>query len=70
MIAVLAHGAFNFTAGSMFPILPVPAGEDAGGRAASVGAEGPVPFLIFTALLVVLLRGRNVSYNSPSASQP
>ena len=73
VIAVLAHAAFNFTAGVLFPILPVPAGEDASPPAASVGADGPAPFLIFTALLclaallVVLLRGRDLSYRRPNA---
>lgn len=75
VVAVLAHGAFNFTIGVAFPILPVPTGEEAGPPAVSVGADGPVPFLIFTALLclaallVVLLKGRTLSYHLPNAGQ-
>ena len=51
VLAVLAHGAFNFTAGFLFPILPL--GDETANAQTPVppvGAEGPVPFLIFAAL--------------------
>ena len=60
LLAVLAHGAVNFTAGFLFPIFP------------AAGAEDATPFLLYAALLgvaavaVVLLAGpRRLSCKKP-----